>query len=154
MRTLPGPTRCPSCTERRATNPATGAGMRVGAVHHGALGFQLFPGGLERGARCIARIHRVLQLLARHCSARLDALAPSEIALGLAKIGAPQRHVRLGLGARRAQGPHRAHGLRELGFRLRERNLRVGLVELDERVAAVHVFGIVRAYREHCAGDL
>ena len=29
MRTSPGLTRCPSCTERRATNPATGAGMRV-----------------------------------------------------------------------------------------------------------------------------
>src|SRR5205814_9514092 len=87
-------------------------------------------------------------------SDRLDALAPGEIALGLAKICAPQRHVRLGRGGRRAQGPHRAHGLCELGFRLRERNWRVGLVELDERVAAVHVFGIVRAYREHRAGDL
>src|SRR5207302_4088808 len=49
---------------------------------------------------------------------------------------------------------HRAHGLRELGFRLRERSLRVGLVELDERVAAAHVVGVVCAYREHRAGDL
>jgi len=96
----------------------------------------------------------VLQLFARHRAGRLDAAAPGEVLLGLAQIGAPQRHVGLRLGAGRAQVRTERTVFASCASAWASTVLRVGLVELDQRIAALHVVGVIGADREHRASDL
>ena len=81
-------------------------------------------------------------------------LRPRHVALQPRRVGLPQRHLRLQRGVGGEGGAHLAHRLRELRLGLVERHLRIGRVEPDQRLAGLHVIGVVGLDREHRAADL
>ncbi len=88
---------------------------------------------------------RVRDLFARHRARAGDGLAAAQVFTRLGDVGLAQCHVG---GERSVVDVERAdftHGLGELGFGLLQRHLRIGAVELDQRLACRDELCVVRS---------
>jgi hypothetical protein len=78
----------------------------------------------------------VRDFLARDRAGAGNRLAAAQVIACLGYIGIAQCHVRSQRGVVHIERAHFTHGLRELGFGLFHGHLRVGAVELDQRLAS------------------
>ena len=96
----------------------------------------------------------MLQFFTRHASGCRQLFAACEVAGGAVDFGLTHGDGRLQLRRCREHGPHITNRARKLCFGLLERDLRIGLVELHQRLALLDELRIVRADRNHDAGNL
>jgi hypothetical protein len=103
----------------------------------------------------------VVELLAADGAALHQRRAPGDVVLRAQHLAARARRIGLARRDLRLQGavvdeqrPHLAHRLGQLRLGLLEPDLRVGAVERDERLAGLHVVGVVGMDCDHGAGDL
>ncbi len=97
---------------------------------------QSIPGGAQR-------IPRVGDFLGRDRAAACQILAAVQIRLRLAQIRPSLRNHRFQLVAVRKHGAHLADRPRKLRLGVAQRDLRIGVIELDQLLAALNEIGLV-----------
>ncbi len=119
-----------------------------------AIRCELLLRGVDRCLRGLHRVAGVRDFFLRHGARLRDGQAATQVVLGLRQVGLAQRDLRAVLVVVDEQAAHLAYRLREVGFRLLQRDLRIGRVEHDQRVAGLDRLRVVRLHGDHGAGDL
>src|SRR5207249_4409231 len=100
-----------------------------------AIGGELLLRSDQRGFGAVERIARVLQLLVGDSMGACEPLPTRQVVSGPRDIGLSHRDGGLQLRGGRKQIANLPYGPRQLCLGLLERNARIGLIELHERLA-------------------